>query len=99
MKNITEIVKKAERPVKVLQFGEGNFLRAFVDWIIDNLNEKTDFTGNVMIDQPLATGMGDMINAQNVLYTTWLRGIQNGKPDAQFRPITSIAGCINLYSA
>ena len=98
MKNITEIVKKAERPVKVLQFGEGNFLRAFVDWIIDNLNEKTDFNGNVMMVQPLANGMGDMINAQNGLYTTCLRGIQNGKPVEQFRQITSVAGCINPYS-
>ena len=98
MKNITEIVKKTERPVKVLQFGEGNFLRAFVDWIIDNLNEKTDFNGNVMMVQPLANGMGDMINAQDGLYTTCLRGIQNGKPVEQFRQITSVAGCINPYS-
>ena len=40
MKNIKDVVKTVERPIKVLQFGEGNFLRAFVDWIIDQLNEK-----------------------------------------------------------
>ena len=98
MKSIVDCVKTVERPVKVLQFGEGNFLRAFVDWIIDNLNEKGDFNGNVMMVQPLANGMGQMINDQKGLYTTCLRGIQNGKPVEEFRQITSVAGCINPYS-
>ena len=98
MKSIVDCVKTVERPVKVLQFGEGNFLRAFVDWIIDNLNEKGDFNGNVMMIQPLANGMGQMINDQKGLYTTCLRGIQNGKPVEEFRQITSVAGCINPYS-
>ena len=98
MKSIMESVKTVERPIKVLQFGEGNFLRAFVDWIVDNLNEKGGFNGNVMMVQPLARGMGDMINDQKGLYTTCLRGIQNGKPVEEFRQITSVAGCINPYS-
>ena len=98
MKGIVETVKTVDRPIRVLQFGEGNFLRAFVDWIVDNLNEKAGFDGNVMMVQPLANGMGDMINAQNGLYTTCLRGIQNGKPVEEFRQITSVAGCINPYS-
>ena len=51
-----------------------------------------------MMVQPLANGMGDMINAQKGLYTTCLRGIQNGKPVEEFRQITSVAGCINPYS-
>lgn len=50
-----------ERPVKVLQFGEGNFLRGFVDWIIDTMNEKTDFNGDVQLVQPIQHGMGKMI--------------------------------------
>ena len=66
MKNIQETVVKQDRPVKVLQFGEGNFLRAFVDWIIDQLNEKGDFNGDVMMVQPLANGMGKMINIEFV---------------------------------
>lgn len=98
MKGIVESVKTVDRPIRVLQFGEGNFLRAFVDWIVDNLNEKAGFDGNVMMVQPLANGMGDMINAQKGLYTTCLRGIQNGKPVEEFRQITSVAGCINPYS-
>ncbi len=97
MQNIQETVVKTERPVKVLQFGEGNFLRAFVDWIIDQLNEKGGFNGDVMMVQPLAQGMGKMINDQNGLYTTVLRGVQQGKPVEEFRKITSVKGCINPY--
>ena len=98
MNSIKETVSKVQRPVKVLQFGEGNFLRAFVDWIIDLLNEKGDFNGSVMMVQPLAKGMGDMINEQNGLYTTVLRGVKDGKPVEEFRKITCVEGCINPYS-
>jgi len=47
MQAITTVKKPVKRPVRVLQYGEGNFLRAFADWKIDILNEKTDFNGNV----------------------------------------------------
>ena len=98
MKTIQETVVKKERPIKVLQFGEGNFLRAFVDWIIDQLNEKSTFNGDVLMVQPLLNGMGNMINDQNGLYTTVLRGVQQGKPVEEFRKITSVRGCLNPYT-
>ena len=98
MKNVSETVSKKERPVRILQFGEGNFLRAFVDWIVDLLNEKGDFNGDVMMVQPLKAGMGEMINSQNGVYTTVLRGVQNGKPVEEFRKVTSVKGCINPYT-
>lgn len=98
MKTIQETVVKKERPIKVLQFGEGNFLRAFVDWIIDQLNEKSSFNGDVLMVQPLLNGMGNMINDQNGLYTTVLRGVQQGKPVEEFRKITSVRGCLNPYT-
>ena len=47
---------KTIRPERIVQFGEGNFLRAFVDWIIQKMNQKTDFNGNVVIVQPLPEG-------------------------------------------
>jgi tagaturonate reductase len=78
MKSILDVKQPVDRPVRVLQFGEGNFLRAFVDWQFDNLNEKTDFNGNIVLVQPLERGMGGMINQQKGLYTTVLRGVQNG---------------------
>ena len=55
------------RPVKILQFGEGNFLRAFVDWMVDILNERTDFNGAIEIVQPIAKGMAKEVNAQDGL--------------------------------
>ena len=45
-----------KRPVKVIQFGEGNFLRAFADWMIDIANEKTDFNGSIVLVKPINLG-------------------------------------------
>lgn len=95
--NRTTAQVHAARPVKVLQFGEGNFLRAFADWVIDILNEKTDFNGNIQIVQPLKNGLGTMINNQDGLYHVVLNGIQNGKPLQETRLITSVTGVINPY--
>ena len=44
------------RPVKVLQFGEGNFLRAFADWMIDIANEKAGFDGSIVLVKPINIG-------------------------------------------
>ena len=97
MQSITETHKTVARKEKILQFGEGNFLRAFVDWMIDILNEKTDFDGNVVIVQPLERGLSDMINDQKGLYTTILRGVQGGKNVEEFRTINSVSRCLNPY--
>ena len=67
-------------PEKVIQFGEGNFLRAFVDWIIWNMDQKTDFNGSVVVVQPIERGMVDWLNAQDCLYHVNLQGRENGKP-------------------
>jgi tagaturonate reductase len=98
MKKINEIMGKDTRPEKVMQYGEGGFLRAFVDWMIDILNEKTDFNGNVVIIQPLERGMSDTLNGQNCLYTTALRGVQNGVTVEELRAIKSVSRCINPYT-
>ena len=66
-------------PTKVIQFGEGNFLRAFVDWIIWNTNQKTDFNAGVVVVQPIEKGMIDMLNAQDGLYHLNLQGINKGE--------------------
>ena len=86
------------RPVKILQFGEGNFLRAFVDWMIDILNEKTEFKSDVQIVQPLANGMGEMINKQDGLYHVWLEGLRDGKPIQEARLINCVRGVLNPYN-
>lgn len=84
-------------PVKVLQFGEGNFLRAFVDWMIDLMNERAGFNGSVQIIQPLADGMGARINEQDGLYHVVLNGIKNGKSFSETRLITCVTGVINPF--
>lgn len=98
MKKIQEIYKREnELPVKVLQFGEGNFLRAFVDYLIDTLNEKGIFNGAVTLCQPIERGLSEKINEQNGLYTLLLRGIENGEPVQKKRVIKSVRNCINPY--
>jgi tagaturonate reductase len=88
---------KKDAPVKVLQFGEGNFLRAFVDYWFDCANEKADWNGKVMLVQPIGQGLTDMINAQEGLYTLYLRGSENGKKVDNKRVISSVKGCLNPY--
>jgi len=84
-------------PEKVIQFGEGNFLRAFVDWQFNELNKKGIFNGKVVLVQPLDKGMIDVINEQDGLYTLLLRGIQNGKETENTDVITSVSRGINPY--
>jgi tagaturonate reductase len=98
MKKINEAMRPVPRPEKVLQFGEGNFLRAFADWQIDIVNEKTDFNGNVVLVQPLEQGTGELLNAQEGLYTTILRGIRKGETIEEFRPLRSVSRCLNPYT-
>ena len=86
-----------QHPVKVLQFGEGNFLRGFVDWIIDILNEKTDFNGSVHVIQPIEQGIIHLLNEQDGLYHLLLNGIQGGKPVQQKRLISCISGASSPY--
>lgn len=86
-----------EAPVKVLQFGEGNFLRAFVDYFIDVMNEKAGFNGKVVLTQPIAPGLAPMINAQEGLYTLFLRGRENGEKVNRKRVISCVKSCNNPY--
>ena len=93
----SETAVKTVRPEKVIQFGEGNFLRCFVDWIISNMNEKTDFNGNVVVVQPIEKGMIDMINQQDGLYHVNLQGLEKGEVINSYRMIDVISRCLNPY--
>jgi tagaturonate reductase len=85
------------RPVKVLQFGGGNFLRGFADWIIDVMNERTDFNGAIQIIQSISQETGQAINEQEGLYHVVINGIKNNKPSSETRLITSVIGSISPY--
>ena len=84
-------------PEKVLQFGEGNFLRAFVDDFIDIANEKAAFNGKVALVQPIAQGLTELINKQEGLYTLYLRGSEKGIKVDDKRVISAVSRCINPY--
>ena len=85
-------------PTKIIQFGEGNFLRAFVDWIIWNTNQKTDFNAGVVVVQPIEKGMVDMLNAQDGLYHVNLQGIDKGEAVDSIQMVDVINGGLNPYT-
>ncbi|MCD8177507.1 MAG: tagaturonate reductase [Tannerellaceae bacterium] len=85
-------------PERIIQFGEGNFLRAFVDWIVWNMNEKTDFKGSVVAVQPIAQGMVDMLNKQDCLYHLILKGLDKGEAVYTTQLIDVISRALNPYS-
>lgn len=86
-----------DAPEKVLQFGEGNFLRAFVNYWFDVSNEKVGWNGKCCLVQPIAPGLAKLINAQEGLYTLYLRGRQNGEKVDAKRVISSVSRCLNPY--
>lgn len=88
----------AQYPTRIIQFGEGNFLRAFVDWQIDLLNEHTDFNAGVAIVRPINSDFPPSLNTQDGLYTTVIRGLdEHGSAVKNTRIIRSVNEEINLY--
>lgn len=82
---------------RIIQFGEGGFLRGFVDYFFQKLNDKGLFEGSVVVVQPIKTGMCDMLTAQNCEYNLFLRGVDNGKVVDEHTHIDVISRCINPY--
>lgn len=86
-------------PERIIQFGEGNFLRGFADWMIDTLNRQGRFQGRVVVVQPVPHGMADALNAQDGLYSVILRGLEQGKPVETRSLVTAISRCLNPYQS
>ncbi len=84
-------------PVKVLQFGEGNFLRAFVDYMMDIANEKASFNGGIVLVKPIPFGSLESFHEQGCRYTVMLRGLVDGQPSEQTRMITSVVDAVDAY--
>ena len=85
------------RPERVLQFGGGNFLRGFVDWIIQHLNENTDFKGNVVIVKPTPGGEYKSLREQDGLFHTILSGSRNEKGFQDIKLIDCVSKIIHPY--
>ena len=81
------------RQEKVIQFGEGGFLRGFVDWMLDIANEKADFNGSVVVVQPIENGLCDTLSAQGCVYTHLCRGVEG----VDQRKISVISRCVKPY--
>ncbi len=82
-----------ERKEQIIQFGEGGFLRAFVDWMVQILDEKTDFHADVVVVQPIREGLCDVLTAQDCRYTHIMRG----KEGVEKRVIDVISRCVQPY--
>ena len=82
---------------KVIQFGEGGFLRGFVDWIIQITNENTDFNAGVVVVQPIENGLCDKLQEQDCVYTHIMRGIKNGVPTVEKKLINCISRTVKPY--
>lgn len=99
METLTKAIRQPiQRPIKVLQFGEGNFLRAFIDWFIQVMNDTTDFHGNVAVVQPLPTGRVKELAQQDGLYTLLLEGISKGDIIHKQQTIDVLQDFINPYT-
>ena len=91
-------VTKTQRLERIIQFGEGNFLRAFVDWIVWQMDRRTDFDASVVIVQPIAHGMTEQLEAQNCLYHVNLQGLVDGQPVNSLELIDSVSRTVNPYA-
>ena len=85
--------EKKIRPERIIQFGEGGFLRGFVDWMIQKLNDNGSFDGSVVVVQPIAQGMCDMLEKQNCVYTHVIRGVEGVEKSI----IDVISRCVKPY--
>ena len=92
------ITNPKDRPVKVVQFGEGNFLRGFVDYMIDIANEKELFVGSIVLIKPIEFGNLSNFHKQNCQYTVSLRGMIDGEAKVSNRLITSVKDAVDSYT-
>ena len=99
MENLSKkLFAKPERKIKIMQFGEGNFLRAFVDWIIQDLNDNGAISSGVAVVQPMPFGRVAELAAQDGLYTLRLEGIDGGKKVKNSRVIDVLGDFINPFA-
>ena len=84
---------KPSRPERIIQFGEGGFLRGFVDWMIHKINASSGFNGSVVVVQPIEKGLCDTLSDQNCVYTHLCRGTEGVESDV----IDVISRCVKPY--
>jgi len=100
MKKLNRINTGLEKlqPIKIVQFGEGNFLRAFVDYAFQELNNTVDFNAGIAVVQPIENGMVNMLNDQDGLYTLFMKGLTKGQEIQEKVLISNLVAGINPYT-
>ena len=83
---------------RIIQFGEGNFLRAFVDWMVQEMNDNAGFDSRVVVVQPIKTGMIEKLNKQNCKYHVVLKGIKNGQALKEIKLNSAISKGIDPFT-
>ena len=91
------MMRKVQRCEKIIQFGEGGFLRAFADWIIQLTDEASDFNASAVVVQPIERGMCAQLEAQNCVYTLFMRGMRGGVPTVESKIIDVISRTVEPY--
>lgn len=94
---INVVNKKEEKKIKIMQFGEGNFLRAFVDWIINSMNKANVYDGGVVVVQPMSFGRCKELAEADGLYTLYLQGLQDGKAVRDHEVIKCLQDFVNPF--
>ncbi|PCJ93361.1 MAG: altronate oxidoreductase [Flavobacteriaceae bacterium] len=96
--NRKNMALEVKLPIKVVQFGEGNFLRAFIGYAFQKLNKEVDFNAGIAVVQPIDRGMVDMLNDQDGLYTLFLKGVKKGQEIQEKELISNIVKGVNPYT-
>ena len=86
------------KPTRILQIGDGNFLRAFVDWMVDVANGAGLMNGEILMTQPLERGIADLMKAQDQLFTVLLRGMHDGHPVQSRRLVSCVKDTLNPFA-
>ncbi|MFW0739333.1 tagaturonate reductase [Flavobacterium sp. T12S277] len=86
-------------PIKIVQFGEGNFLRAFVEYAFQKLNQDAGFNAGIAVVQPIDRGLVNMINAQDGLYTLFMKGVKKGEEIQEKELISNIVKAVDPYAS
>lgn len=87
-----------KQPIKIVQFGEGNFLRGFIGYIFNELNKQANFNAGIAVVQPIKKGLVETLNHQEGLYTLFMHGIENGKENEKIELVSNIVKGVNPYT-
>ncbi|WNH11188.1 tagaturonate reductase [Thalassobellus suaedae] len=85
-------------PIKIVQFGEGNFLRAFIGYAFQELNKAADFNAGIAVVQPIDRGLVKMLNDQDGLYTLFMKGVKKGEEIQDIELISNIVKAVDPYA-